>query len=296
MKLLITGANGFIGRHVLSKFLSDKKYDITITTRSNDLKNLGLNYDQIQIDLYDKASITNLFEKNKFTHLCHLAWYVNHSDFWVSDQNRVWQNITTHLLENFYENGGSHAFISGTCAEYSTSTLPLSENFETKPNTIYGQEKVKALQASTSLSRRYCSKLAWGRLFYPYGPGELCTKLIPTIVKTIQLKQDPPPIHWTDVRDYTYVDDIATAIKHMITNQLDDVYNISSGINTELREIYDNAARHLGYKHRINFKTDNKDMPSIIVGNNQKLRLTGWHPTYNISTGLEKYLKELNYE
>lgn len=98
-KLLITGASGFVGTPVLNKLLSLNKYDIHIITHKNLPENTS-NIKQHSIDLLNELEVTKLLEKEKFTHLIHMAWYLGRK-CQNSEQNIHWLKASLNLVEQF---------------------------------------------------------------------------------------------------------------------------------------------------------------------------------------------------
>ena len=110
MKVLVTGATGFIGRYLI-----------------DDLKSAGIDYvtlgrggssseEHIQLDLLSDEDLVGHIKRIKPTHLIHMAWYAEHGKYWESSLNIDWLAATTRLVEAFCQSGGKHVVITGTCA------------------------------------------------------------------------------------------------------------------------------------------------------------------------------------
>lgn len=90
MKVLITGASGFIGTYVL-KCLQSSNIDVVVVGRTRPACYLG---DFIKTDLLEISDFNNLISKANASHLMHLAWYVENGSCWTSSLNLRWVEST----------------------------------------------------------------------------------------------------------------------------------------------------------------------------------------------------------
>ena len=139
MKVLVTGAAGFVGRHCLAA-LRQEGFDVcavSSTARASD------NVEWRQADLLDEAGVRDLVASVRPTHLLHLAWITTPGRYWTSPANLSWVRASLHLLQQpFTACGGERVVMAGTCAEYEwghgtclEGRTPLS------PTTLYGASK-----------------------------------------------------------------------------------------------------------------------------------------------------------
>ena len=125
VKVLVTGAHGFIGYHCLSKLL-DRGYEVHAlsSTKRSDFSPVIWH----QADLFLSSQISSLISDIKPTHLLHLAWYTDHGHFWNSTENLAWVQASLSLMRSFLESGGKRYVGAGTCAEYDWTYKFCSEN------------------------------------------------------------------------------------------------------------------------------------------------------------------------
>ena len=143
MKILVTGATGFIGNYVVEELL--KRGIDVIATSSNPVKAKHFNWfdkvKYVELDFNNLDITTNYFEFFKEPEaMIHLAWegLPNYkSDFHLT------KNLPTHqlFLNNLIENGLKNITVTGTCFEYGMQEGELSEEMGCKPDNAYAKAK-----------------------------------------------------------------------------------------------------------------------------------------------------------
>lgn len=294
MKILVTGASGFIGKYVIASLLDfSNNLKIFAISQRSDNETIHNNITWIKLDLNDYEATYSAVKEIAPDVLIHLAWYAEHGKFWSSLENLKWISTTINLLKSFHEFGGKKIFVSGTCAEYECSLLPCIEDVTPiRPQSIYGKCKDLTHQIANDLCRNWNIELIWGRIFNPYGPGEPHTKLIPLTLKAIREGKDMNASHGNQSRDFIHIKDVATAITHLSLNNIEQgVYNICSGTSTTVREVIKKCLSTSTNSVTVNFgayPVDNSSYPTL-VGSNKKLRETNWTPKLDLQAGLSEY-------
>lgn len=279
MRVLITGANGFIGRHVVSE-LDRQNIEYIFAGRR---KNCNFGGMFIEANLLDKDKHDEIIERAKATHLIHLAWYAEHGEYWNSILNLRWVESTINFVEAFCRGGGKYVSVAGTSAEYDWSKGYLFEDdSDIKPATLYGVSKDVTRRLVASVCDLYSIPWMWGRVFIPYGPGEDFRRLIPSLHRVFQRKQNPFGVNATSYRDFIHVEDVANAFIHLITNQALGIFNISSGEPIIIADIVKNIASMYNEDPNLvlSLATERLAEPKLIIGNNNKLKSLGWRPRY----------------
>jgi dTDP-6-deoxy-L-talose 4-dehydrogenase (NAD+) len=143
MKILVTGATGFVGNHVIRRLLTLGQ-EVVATARSRDKARNFEWFNRVLFipheisDTDHDLPIFNYFEKPNV--LIHLAWD-GISD--VQNQMHLESNLTKHkkFLSDYISSGGKHLLVTGTCLEYGKQSGSLSEDLNTYPTTQYGKAK-----------------------------------------------------------------------------------------------------------------------------------------------------------
>lgn len=185
MRVMVTGATGFVGRHVVEALLVDGHSVIAI---SRDLKRAQ------KMPWFDRVDYKQCDLHESFQHLLrpdvlpdaivHLAWpgLPNYSDFF-----HISKNLPADLafLEAAVKAGVSHLLVAGTCLEYGMQYGPLAEEMETAPTTPYGFAKDALRKALQLLQTERLFTLQWMRLFYMYGDGQNKNSLLAQLDRAI---------------------------------------------------------------------------------------------------------------
>lgn len=278
MKLLMTGASGFIGRAV-----QDALPGKLLAPRSAEL------------NLLDHDLTKSYLKTHKPTHIIHLAWYAKHGKFWNAPENHAWVNATKNLLEVFAAEGGRRFLGAGTCAEYEWGREDLLKEHASPlaPSSLYGQAKNEA----RAFVQEFCENTglgwAWGRIFFPYGPGEPKEKLIPSLISALSGKAPAFGINKAIRRDFISLGDVGGAFKTLLAAQENGVFNIASGQPTSLQTLTETIADLLNADPARVLQEHPKtiDPVSCIGGDMRKMKALGWKPQTSLKDGLEQYLR-----
>ena len=275
MKVLITGASGFIGRHLL-KCLQSSNIDVVLVGRN---KPAGYLEDFIEADLLGTTDFNNLIFKANATHLIHLAWYAEHGSYWSSSLNLRWVETTIKLVQAFCSAGGKHIVAAGTCAEYDWSYgYCIEEKTPLIPATLYGTSKDATRRLLMAICANHKVTCSWGRIFMPYGPGEDVRRLIPALNNVFTLKQPPFAVGSYSFRDLLHVEDVAAAFVKLLTSGAHGEFNICSGTPTQISEVIKLLAnaRNQDPKIVLDHSISRTGEPLVLVGDNKKLAMLGW--------------------
>jgi len=288
MKILLTGATGFIGQYV-TKSLISKNIDF-VTVGRNTINN---NNEHISADLLLISDFHSLVEKAQATHLIHLAWFAEHGKYWTSPLNDKWTEASLNLIEAFCNSGGQGVIAAGTCAEYDWSNGYCAEgSTPIRPETIYGQAKDKTRKLVLSICDQNNVSCVWGRVFFPYGRGENPNRLIPSIISVFRGERAPFGVNSNQYRDLLYAYDVAEAFIFLLLSEQTGIFNISSGKPLQIAEVVYKIASLLNVSPKIilDLTTERPGEPNLLVGENLKLESLGWKPKYTIDQGLEEVL------
>ena len=275
-RVLVTGGSGFIGKHTVPH-LQALGYDVhAVGSRDADLLNAA-----------DRRA---LLERVQPTHLLHLAWYVPPDKYWTSLENIRWLQASMDLLVEFGEAGGRRVVTAGTCAEYSWDGNGVYREDETplRPASLYGACKDALRRVQEALARQLGISSAWGRIFFPYGPGEPAGRLVPSIIDNVLRGQPARCSHGRQIRDFIYVDDVARAFATLLDSPLEGAVNIGSGTPVTIADVARAAATAAGALEllALGALAARAGEPDVLLADVERLREIGFVPRWELGTGM----------
>lgn len=285
MRVLLTGATGFLGRHAL-RALHRHGFDVVVVGRTQPVETAVW----IEADLLSITDFRPLMQQAQATHLLHFAWYAEHGAYWTSSLNLRWTDATVRLVEAFCGAGGQQVVIAGTCAEYDwTHGYCREDHTPLNPATLYGIAKDATRRLVNAVCQQHEVPCVWGRIFLPYGQGESVRRLIPSLIEVFRGGRAPFGVNATACRDFLHASDVAEGFIALLAAGASGAYNVCSSEPTRLAELVTSLASLLGADPEpvLALTTARQGEPSVLVGENQKLRMLGWRPALTLTQGLE---------
>lgn len=288
-RVLLTGAGGFLGRWALVA-LQEAGHEVHAVGRGQPPVDSSAVWHTV--DLTDPAAAEALVGAVDAECLLHMAWYVEQGLYWQAPENLVWVEATLRLLRAFVAQGGRRAVMAGTCAEYGWSLDRYSEaTAPLEPATLYGVAKDATRRVAERFAANTDIELAWGRIFTPYGPGEVPARLLPSVILPLLAGEPAPAPEGDQVRDLMYVKDVGAAFAAILDSQLQGAVNVGSGRATSIRELISLTAEAVGRPELVQWGTlpRREGEPRELVAEVGRLeREVGFHPRVELKEGIER--------
>jgi nucleoside-diphosphate-sugar epimerase len=242
MRVLVTGATGFLGSHV-TRALVARGLEVTVCIRPGSdpwrLADVLAQLERVTADLADPEASTRALHQARPEAICDLAWEGVGNRF-HDDARQVSANLKVHLdLILAAARGGCRRWIGlGTQAEYGPQRARIDESCPPAPTTLYGAVKLSVGLIGQRLAAQTGMEFVWLRLFSSYGPMDDPGWLIPSVTLRLLDGARPELTAGTQKWDYLFVEDAAAAlVEAVIAPTLGGPFNLGSGRAVAVRDI-----------------------------------------------------------
>lgn len=249
MHILVTGASGFVGQHVVRALLA-RGHRVTASA-TNPAKLSQFDWaGQVTVVPYafplagDEQDLYAYFGKPDA--LMHLAWQglPNYKSSFHLDQNLFPHYL---FLKNLITNGLTDLTVTGTCFEYGMQSGCLSEELVAYPANLYGLAKDSLRRFLGTLQTEQDFVLKWARLFYMYGPGQSPNSILPLLERAVAAGE--PVFNMSggeQLRDYLPIETVATYLSQILEqNRVTGVINCCSGQPISVRRLVEEHCQRL---------------------------------------------------
>ena len=315
--ILITGGAGFIGSHVVRRFVrhfpEDRIFNLDALTYAGNLENLkevegSPNYFFAKVDLLDEINLNKVFNDYQVTDVIHLA-AESHVDRSITDPLAfVRTNVigTVNLLnaaKSFWKGNTGHLFYHVSTDEVYGSLDDggfFTEETPYDPQSPYSASKASSDHFVRAYANTYKMNIVISNCSNNYGPNQFPEKLIPLFINNIRKGQSLPVYGaGTNVRDWLYVEDHADAIDTVFHRGIHgETYNIGGHnewsnlnlIKLVCRKMDTKLGREPGASEGlIEFVTDRAGHDFRYAIDASKIqRDLGWKPSLQFEEGIEK--------
>ena len=304
VNVLVTGADGFIGSHLV-EMLDSKGYQVRALSQYNSFNNWGwlevINCkDKINIltgDIRDPHYCKNIMKDVDI--VFHLAALIAIPYSYIAPSGYVDTNIsgTLNICQAAKENGNIRVIHTSTSEVYGTAQyVPIDEKHPLQPQSPYSASKIAADAMAMSFFHAFELPVTIVRPFNTYGPRQSARAVIPTIItqiangaKEIKLGDTSP------TRDFNYVEDICRGFLAIATNDQTIGETINIGSNSEIsigstleliKELMKSDIRLVTDKERL--RPEKSEVFRLCSDNTKIQQLTGFKPQIDIREGLQR--------
>lgn len=308
-KVLVTGAEGFIGSH-LTERLVEIGADVTSMVQYNSFNNWGW------IDTFDnniknniKVVTGDIREYDGMKRIIkgqdvvfHLAALIAIPYSYLSPMAYVRTNVegTTNVLEACREYDVQKVVHTSTSETYGTALyVPINEEHPLQGQSPYSASKIGADKIAESFCKSFNLPVTTIRPFNTYGPRQSARAVIPTIISQILVgKQEIKLGSLTPTRDFNYVKDTAEAFIKIAESDktIGKVLNTGSNYEINIGEVAQKIITLIGSEVNIScdeerFRPEKSEVNRLWADNTKIKQLTDWFPKYTLEEGLKETIE-----
>lgn len=241
MRVLLTGATGFVGLHVARCLLAhDGEVAAVVRPESNAWRITDIlpRLHVIHGDISHMSAMTNEICAFAPDVTVHLAWRgVEKND--RNDSAQIANLYATLNLLEVVHAAGCEVWVGlGSQAEYGICDRAIAENMPAHPESMYGVTKLSTCLLTRQLCKFHNIRFVWLRLFSTYGPGDDPTCMIPYVVMSLLRGECPALTPGEQKWDYLFVQDVAEAVYSVASKpDVQGIFNLGSGETHTVREV-----------------------------------------------------------
>jgi UDP-glucuronate 4-epimerase len=315
MKVLVTGAAGFIGMHLAHRLRTDGAdvvavdsfdpyYDVALKrARAARLETIGVRCETL--DLADAAATAEFFRGANATHVAHMAAQPGVRYSLINPAAYLRNNIDAFgaVLEGCRHGGVEHLVYASSSSVYGANhTLPFSEDQNVDhPVSLYAATKKANELMAHSYSHLYRMPATGLRFFTVYGPWGR-PDMSPMLFARAMLEGRPIKVfnHGRMQRDFTYIDDIVEGVVRVLSRPPQAtpeaapsaIYNIGNHTAVELETFISELERLLGVRAIREYEPlQPGDVPATFASVERLAAATGFSPSIPLSVGLARFVQ-----
>ena len=280
MKILSTGATGFLGKSVCNYFKNEHEFYNIPSEYINNLEELT--FKSIKPIRYDA--------------LVHIGWGGASNNKDLNNSVQI-ENIKQSIdLFNFALNlGVKHFVFVSTSWVYGDYDAPCNENNICNPKNLYGFSKLKVEEIWKELSVVNNVKLTIVRPLWIFGKGDKENRFIPTIIKKCLKNENIELNSCEHFVNYLHISEFCSGFRILMNEQAEGIFNICSDSAQKVQIIVKEISRLTMSRSNITF--NNPYPPNFVNywhGDNIKLKSLGWKNSMTLTEGLEKTINSLH--
>ncbi|MDC1356365.1 NAD-dependent 4,6-dehydratase LegB [Pseudomonadota bacterium] len=309
-KIFVTGADGFIGSHLVEE-LVHRGYEVKALAQYNSFNSYGWlddinsqtrkNFEKILGDIRDFSQMLEIMKGCEV--VFHLASLIGIPYSYYAPQSYIDTNVTgtVNILQASRLNDVSKIIHTSTSEVYGTAQfVPIKENHPLNGQSPYSASKIGADQMAFSFFSSFDSPVSICRPFNTYGPRQSTRAVIPSIIvqlingaETVKLGN----IHST--RDFNFIKDTISGFIAIMLNEksVGQVYNIGSNYEVSIEKVFNIISKKFNLNSKIEIQDSRKrpeksEVERLWADNSKAILNLDWTPQYSNLSGFEKGIDE----
>lgn len=308
-KIVITGADGFIGSH-LTEALLEAGYNVKAFVYYNSFNNWGWldtlpkeKLSQIEIftgDIRDPNGVRTAMKGVDM--VFHLAALIAIPFSYHSPDSYVDTNIkgTLNVLQAARDLETSRVLVTSTSEVYGTAQyVPIDEHHPFQGQSPYSATKIGADRLAESFYRSFDMPISIVRPFNTYGPRQSARAVIPTIISQLLAGKEEIKLgSLTPTRDFNFVKDTANGFIEIAKSDktIGEEINIATQQEISIGELAQEIINQINPNAKIvceeqRLRPEKSEVNRLLGSNEKIMRLTNWKPQYTFKQGIEETIK-----
>lgn len=292
MRILLTGASGFIGRQALVSLMAAQA-DVHAVSRQRPSVDGAFSWHEV--DLLAPGAAHGLVSDIRPDCILHLAWCVEHGKFWTDPANLDWVAATLALARAAADLGVGRFVGTGTCYEYDWPAEGPCDEYTTPsaPHMLYDVSKDSCRRVLEAFFEERQVAFSWARLFFLYGPGEAQGRLVSSIARSLLAGEPALCSAGLAERDFMDVRDAGAALAALAMSEVRGIVNIGTGTAPSVAEIAQQLGKLAGRPELVKLGAlpDRQGEPPRIVASTERLHgEVGFSGGRSLEQGLDEAL------
>ncbi|HYF82773.1 MAG TPA: GDP-mannose 4,6-dehydratase [Clostridia bacterium] len=306
-KVVVTGANGFIGSHMTMRMLEEKAHVHIMVREASDLWRLDKVSKDIEIcklDLRNGGEVEKYMRKIKPDYIFHMAAYgvdSRQKDYVIAADTNI---IGTINMLNAAIAVGCEKFINtGTSMQYGNKLMPIRETEYYSPSNIYGSTKGSATIIAHQIATENDINISTIIPFGVFGENEGSHKFFPHVILSVLGGKSIELSPCEQYRDYCYIENIIDGFLMAVANEKakNEIFNIGSGDVYQLKHFVKLIVERAGCKSDIKYGSveyRKNDLWSPQPDISKITDVLGWSPKVSLSEGIDRTIEwfRANYD
>jgi nucleoside-diphosphate-sugar epimerase len=292
MKVVLTGATGFVGKPCL-ELLLQRGHEVLVISRQDQSSIAKRGVHWCRGDLGVPETYGGALAKFQPEAALHLAWE-GIPDFSLQ---KCMANLHAGVVfgNAALEAGCRHLVVAGSCWEYGKVAGMVVEDAPAASPGIFGASKNAQHSVLRALFEGAGASVAWSRIFFVFGPAQRAASLVPVICRSIAAGESPSLRTPAAVSDFLYVDDAAAALVTLLETNVSGVFNVGSGTGTRADEVAGLLLRIAGKEDVFAARRSADGPGSGFYADLSRMRALGWSPRVGLEEGLRRTLDGITH-
>ena len=296
--ILITGASGFIGQHLLKQF---SKYSSSIVIIQRNKMPTHLPIRQFECDIVNSDDLKYCFSQCNPEIIVHLAGYKERSTNLSSFSEGINTNVIGSLnifSEALKKENLESLIVLGTAEEYGNNVCPFEETHRESPVSPYSFSKTCISHMAMLFHHLYHLPVTVLRPTVAYGPGQEDDMFLPSLINSLDKNQPFMMTPGEQTRDFLYIDDLIDAILRVPRHPLSrgHIINIGSGVPTKILDIAYSVEKLMNKKNLVKLGQipyRNNEIMNYCVNIDKAKKTLHWKPRITLDAGLMSMIQSI---